>query len=138
MQMNTKQKIGAAVAGAGLLGAGVLGVAGVAGASTSAHPKLAAHEARVAAFEAKVHDIATSGTLPSGFSCSKASTIQSKITTLENRITAKLPVATEREQKATANGNTARATAIASRITAATQLKADLGTVSSLITAECG
>ena len=29
MKMNTKQKIGAAVAGAGLLGAGVLGVAGV-------------------------------------------------------------------------------------------------------------
>jgi len=139
-KMTVSKKIAAATAGVGLLGAGVLGVSGVAGATTSTthHPKLAAHAARVAAFEAKVHEIATSGKLPARFTCSNSSTVEAKITKLENRIDQRLPIATLREQNATANGNTARATAIAHRIASADQLKTDLTTISGLITAQCG
>jgi hypothetical protein len=149
-KMTVGKKLAAATVGAGLLGAGVLGMTSVVGATTTAptaattatttthHPRWAAHEARVAALEAKAHEIATSGTLPARFSCSNASTATARITKLENRIDQLVPLATAREQRATANGHTAWATAISNGIAKAEVFKSDLTTISGLISAKCG
>ena len=122
---------GAAVVAA--MSVGVAGFAGAAGAATpgASHPKAAA---RVAAIEA----IATSGTLPASFDCSTAATKLAKITQVTDKINARIPVAQAREAKATANGNTAVADRISSRIAKAQTFETDLGTVASLITAKCG
>jgi len=137
-----KNKMSAKIAAGALAGISVLGVAGVAGAATTSstphHATQVGHQSRRGELVTRVHSIATSGALPTNFSCTKAATLQSKISTAETKIDARLSTAQGREQAAAAAGQSAKANLIANRIAKATQFKADLVTVSALITAKCG
>ena len=91
----------------------------------------------VHALLAEVHSIATSGTLPDGFSCSEAPSVQGHLAAAEARINNRVATLTSSETAATTAGKTQRAAAIANRITTLTGVHADMATVSGLVSAAC-
>jgi hypothetical protein len=123
-------------AGAAAFAAISLGAVGVAGAvPASGNPS--GHGDR-AARVAHIESVLSSGKLPSSFDCSTAAARQAKITSTEARINALLATAQARETAAANAGNSARAAAIASRISKAQTFLSDLGTLSQMITTHCG
>jgi hypothetical protein len=139
-----KMKTALSASGIGIVAlAGTACFAGMAGAATPArashHAGLhAGHHVRREALVARIESIAEANALPGGFSCTKASVDQAKITVLTSKIDARLSRAQTAEQNAITAGHGARASAIARRIAAADVLVTDLHTVSGLITAQCG
>ena len=90
------------------------------------------------ALVADVHQVATSGVLPAGFTCSIAPTVRQHLTGAEGRIDARVAELTVDQGQATAAGKAVRAAALGARITALNGVHADLVTVGGLVTAACG
>jgi hypothetical protein len=146
----TRRLTAAGIGLAGLAGlAGATGIAGVASATTAPHSHHAStsgawrgahhHHALHRAVEvATVEAIANADALPAGYSCTKAATDQARITKAESWLDTKLAKLQTAEQKAQANGKTTLVTVLDSWIQKGTTLRTDLGTVSGLITAQCG
>ena len=124
--------LSAASASVAAMSVGVVGIAGSAGAATPAqnHPK-------AAAMVAKIEAVANAGQLPANYSCTKASTQLAHISTTQSKLSTRLATAQANQAAATAAGQTTKANAIAARITKAEQFSTALGTVSSLISAQC-
>ena len=86
---------------------------------------------------ARIEAVANAGKLPANYSCTKASTQLARISTIESKLSTRLAKAQANQAAATAAGQTTKANAIAARITKAQQFSTALGTVSSLISAQC-
>jgi hypothetical protein len=126
-------KLRTITAGAAIAGALSVGLVGVAGAATPGQGQAGAHKGA-----ARIEAVANAGALPANFDCSTAATKLARIQTAQSKIATHITTAEGRESAATAAGNTARATAIANRISKAQTFQADLGKVANLITAKCG
>jgi hypothetical protein len=113
--------------------------AGCPGSSTTSTKatKVAQKIESIHALIAEVHQIATTGTLPAGLSCTEATSVQGHIAAAESRIDASVAALTTKEQQATAADEVVRAAGIAGKITALGGIRADLVTVSGLVTTAC-
>ena len=109
------------------------------GASSSSPTavKVAGRVEAVHALLADVHQIATSGVLPAGFSCTVAPAVQHHLTGAEGKLDGRLVKLRADQGVATAAGKTAKAAAMAARITKLSGVRADLVAVSGLVTAAC-
>ncbi|HUY65543.1 MAG TPA: hypothetical protein VMV06_01895 [Acidimicrobiales bacterium] len=120
--------ITAAAAAAGALSFGAVGLAGAASAPSSNPPTPTA--------QTPSSQVPKAGR---NFNCANASKVLARIQKIEGQIAAGLPKLTAAEAKATANGNTTRATKIQNRITRleSSTFKARLDKVSQKIEAKC-
>jgi hypothetical protein len=92
----------------------------------------AGHKAEV------VRAIAETGTLPTKFTCDTASTWQSKLSTAESKIDGVVPMLQSKQATASSAGDVLKAQILTDRINDLQSLRADLVTVSGLITTKCG
>ena len=109
------------------------------GASSSSPTavKVAGRVEAVHALLADVHQIATSGVLPAGFSCTVAPAVQHHLTGAEGKLDGRLAKLRADQGVATAAGKAVKAAAMAARITKLSGVRADLVAVSGLVTAAC-
>jgi hypothetical protein len=124
--MKLRTALSAAVAIAVFVSVGASGVAGAAPSRRRHH-----------SFREKIEAIAAADKLPAKFTCAKASKELTRISATETRVTAQIATLQTKETAATNAGKTARAHAIAARITAVQTFGTALGTVDTLITNAC-
>jgi len=117
--------LSAAVAVAVLVSVGASGVAGAA-------PSRKGHS-----FRRRIEAIAAADKLPAKFTCANSSKELTRISATETRVNAQIGKLQTKETAATNAGKTARAHAIAARITADQIFETALTTVDTLITNAC-
>jgi len=124
--MKLRTTLSGAVAIAVFVSVGASGVAGAAPARKRRH-----------SFREKVEAIAAADKLPAKFTCTNASKELTRISTTETRVNTQITTLQTKETAATNAGKTARALAIAARITADQTFATALGTVDGLISNAC-